>query len=237
MNIYQNMFFVFESNESGIHNKGNAEFAFKYRGAKYGINFGLNGRSFAITTKNHNDDSLSLLEVKKNVNNFIDFARKNPQMIFQIMNKEESFITNEDYSLLFNDAPQNCIFPKEWLKYLNLSKKRVIIYADPKFENYEILKTKIDNLFVNIKQDLEIVHNGSNILISKYIKDNKYKEVLLPIEKETYKTQNYSMLMNIKDLTWYGTHLILFLGFNHIFENKLIEISEKENIIIRKIKT
>ena len=66
MNIYQNMFFVFESNESGIHNKGNAEFAFKYRGAKYGINFGLNGRSFAITTKNHNDDSLSLLEVKKN---------------------------------------------------------------------------------------------------------------------------------------------------------------------------
>ena len=49
--LHPDLIFVFGSNERGAHGKGAALQAVTEYGAKYGQGFGLQGRSFAIPTK------------------------------------------------------------------------------------------------------------------------------------------------------------------------------------------
>ena len=52
--------FVFGSNLAGRHGAGAALFAIRHRGAIYGRGEGLQGNSYAIPTKGHRLDPLSL---------------------------------------------------------------------------------------------------------------------------------------------------------------------------------
>lgn len=74
--------FVFGSNLSGIHGKGAALTARQLYGAKLGQGWGLQGRSFAIPTKDSNLKPLSLSTIEKYVNVFYDFVRFNPKTKF-----------------------------------------------------------------------------------------------------------------------------------------------------------
>lgn len=74
--------FVFGSNLSGIHGKGAALIARQLYGAKLGQGWGLQGRSFAIPTKDSNLKTLPLSNIEKYVNVFYDFVRSNPKTKF-----------------------------------------------------------------------------------------------------------------------------------------------------------
>ena len=56
--------FVFGSNLAGRHGKGAALYAKKHHGAIYGQGYGLQGRSFAIPTKDYNLKTLPLWCIK-----------------------------------------------------------------------------------------------------------------------------------------------------------------------------
>lgn len=83
--LYGNEVFVFGSNESGIHGAGAAHLAWERFGAKYGVGFGLTGRSFALPTKSwFIRDTLSLEDIEFYVNRFISFAEYNPDSTFLV---------------------------------------------------------------------------------------------------------------------------------------------------------
>ncbi len=82
--LLKNQIFVFGSNLSGIHGKGAAKTALKF-GAKWGQAKGLQGKTFAIPTKDATIKyTLNIEEIKIFVNEFIEFAKVNENLIFLV---------------------------------------------------------------------------------------------------------------------------------------------------------
>ena len=80
--LEENQIFVFGSNLSGRHGKGAAKTALGW-GAKWGQAKGLQGRTYGIPTKDASiRRTLSITEIKPFVDEFIIFAKTNPNLIF-----------------------------------------------------------------------------------------------------------------------------------------------------------
>lgn len=76
--------FVFGSNQAGRHGAGAAKQALTW-GAKYGQAEGLQGRTYAIPTKDkYIYRSLSVDEIRPYVDRFIQFAKENPHLEFLV---------------------------------------------------------------------------------------------------------------------------------------------------------
>lgn len=112
--------FVFGSNLAGIHGAGAAKIATARFGAVYGNGRGLQGRSYAIPTKDSNIRTLSLNEVKFYVEEFLAF-NNHPMIVGRY------FVTRVGCGLAgYKDhqiAPMfkgaiNCSFANEWRPYL-----------------------------------------------------------------------------------------------------------------------
>lgn len=69
--------FVFGSNLDGFHGGGAARVAFSRFGAEWGKGVGLQGQSYAIPTMQGGVET-----IKPYVDEFIDFARRNPDKYF-----------------------------------------------------------------------------------------------------------------------------------------------------------
>ena len=79
-----NEIFVFGSNLSGRHGKGAAKQALTW-GAKWGQAAGLQGRTYGIPSKNASiTRTLSIKEIKPFVDDFIQFAKDNQNLIFLV---------------------------------------------------------------------------------------------------------------------------------------------------------
>jgi hypothetical protein len=76
--------FVFGSNLAGRHGLGGALHAKQQHGAIYGQGIGLQGRSYAIPTKDHDIKTLSLNQITYYINDFITFARANDELNFNV---------------------------------------------------------------------------------------------------------------------------------------------------------
>jgi hypothetical protein len=82
--LEDNQIFVFGSNLSGRHGLGAAKTAMKW-GAKYGQAEGLQGQTYGIPTVNKLiTKKLPLHEIETYVNNFIEFAKDNPDKDFLV---------------------------------------------------------------------------------------------------------------------------------------------------------
>lgn len=76
--------FVFGSNQGGKHSKGAAKKALTW-GAIYGQAAGLQGRTYGIPTKDKSVRRvLSISQIKPYVDDFIIFAKANPQFTFLV---------------------------------------------------------------------------------------------------------------------------------------------------------
>jgi hypothetical protein len=110
--------FVFGSNREGRHGKGAALDAVKNHGAIYGRASGIQGGSYAIITKELRKfmPAVSIEEVKKGVDEFIAFAKNNPDMKFYITPIGcglAGFVPSQ-IGPMFDGAPANCVLPKEF---------------------------------------------------------------------------------------------------------------------------
>jgi len=82
--LEEGQIFVFGSNLGGKHGKGAAKTALTW-GAKYGQANGLQGRTYGISTKDKSVKRvLSVVEIKPIVDEFIEFAKANPQLTFLV---------------------------------------------------------------------------------------------------------------------------------------------------------
>ncbi len=80
----ENEIFVFGSNLSGRHGKGAAKQALTW-GAKWGQMDGLQGRTYGIPTKDASiRRTLTVIEIKPFVDEFIEFCKNNPNLIFLV---------------------------------------------------------------------------------------------------------------------------------------------------------
>ncbi len=107
--------FVFGSNREGRHGKGAALTAAKKHGALYGQAEGLQGRSYAIITKELRpwQPPVELTEIKQGVDKFVIFANNNRQYNFLITRIGcglAGFDWENQIKPMFNLMPNNCTF-------------------------------------------------------------------------------------------------------------------------------
>ncbi|MEI0561483.1 hypothetical protein R4L22_07855 [Brachyspira pilosicoli] len=114
--------FVFGSNTEGMHAGGAARMAMNW-GAVYGNAFGLQGKTFAIPTVDYTrSGKMSIDEIKKYVDEFLDFT---------IKNKDKKFLVTEigcgiagfkvsEIAPLFRKALEysNVYLPERFINYL-----------------------------------------------------------------------------------------------------------------------
>jgi hypothetical protein len=108
--------FVFGSNTGGIHGAGAAHAAHKLYGAVWGHGEGLAGDSYALPTKDEKLRTLSLEQVRENVERFISVAWERRDLVFFVTRIGCGLAGFTDYDIapLFKDAPPNCELPMGW---------------------------------------------------------------------------------------------------------------------------
>lgn len=119
--IYQlapNEIFVFGSNLAGIHGAGAARMAFDFLGAIWGVGEGHQGKTYALPTKDHDINTLSLVEIKKHVDTFLEYAENHPEFIFLITKVGCGLAgwTTEDIAPMFSEVSSNIVLPIEFYK-------------------------------------------------------------------------------------------------------------------------
>ena len=114
--------FVFGSNLAGRHGKGAAKHARKYFGAIYGQGEGLQGRSYAIPTKDENLTRLSLDAIATHVAIFIEFALCHPELQFEVtaIGCGLAGYAPKDIAWMFDlPVPRNVHLPEQFLDVLS----------------------------------------------------------------------------------------------------------------------
>lgn len=116
--------FVFGSNLAGRHGKGAALYARNHHGAIYGQGIGLQGRSYAIPTKDQQLRTLPLPAIGQHVAQFLLFAAQHPDMVFEVtpIGCGLAGYQPEQIAPLFENAPNNCILPDSFVSCLSISK-------------------------------------------------------------------------------------------------------------------
>lgn len=114
--------FVFGSNLSGIHGKGAAKTALGW-GAKWGQASGLQGKTYGIPTKDASVwRTLTIEEIQTFVNEFIQFAKNNPDLIFLVTEVGCGLagLKPKDVAPLFKGSEilENVYLPKRFLHKL-----------------------------------------------------------------------------------------------------------------------
>lgn len=111
--------FVFGSNLAGIHGAGAARTAWQEYGAIFGQGFGPQGGSYGIPTKDENIETLPLNKIQKYVDAFIQYAKLNPELTFNVTRVGCGLAgyTDDDIGPMFKNAPDNCILPAGWRNY------------------------------------------------------------------------------------------------------------------------
>lgn len=108
--------FVFGSNLAGIHGAGAAKFAETYCKAIRGQGFGIQGKSFAIPTKDEWLKVLPLDAIESFVRQFLHFATQNPHLTFYVTPIGTGLAGYQHHQIapMFKDAPANCVLPTQW---------------------------------------------------------------------------------------------------------------------------
>jgi hypothetical protein len=122
--LNKNEIFVFGSNLKGIHGAGAAKLAMRW-GAKIGQGEGLQGKTYALPTCEVpvRGSKLEINELKKYVDNFIEFAKKNKDLTFLVtrIGCGLAGLTVEEVAPLFEEAIDidNIYLPQDFWEYLN----------------------------------------------------------------------------------------------------------------------
>ena len=117
--------FVFGSNREGRHGKGAALEAFREYGAIYGQAEGLQGRSYAIVTKElrSGHPPVTLKDVAESVQHFLEFATIHRDLRFHVtpIGCGLAGFHPRQIAPLFRDAPPNVELPPAFQEILACS--------------------------------------------------------------------------------------------------------------------
>ena len=120
--VGENEIFVFGSNRAGRHSKGAALLAFRKFGARMGQADGLMGRSYGIPPKDRNLRTLPLAAIESQIEKFLRFAEKHPQLTFLVtqIGCGLAGYQPKDIAPLFmaHEIPRNVARPKAFLELM-----------------------------------------------------------------------------------------------------------------------
>lgn len=115
--LKENEIFVFGSNLQGMHGGGAARIAYERFGAIWGQGVGLQGQSYGIPTMHGGVDA-----IKPYVDEFIEFAKSHPEMIFLVtrIGCGIAGFRDEEIAPLFEKAIEleNVCLPKSFHEYI-----------------------------------------------------------------------------------------------------------------------
>jgi len=118
-----NQIFVYGANSGGRHGAGAAKLALRW-GAKMG-EYGLNGQTYGIPTKDHNIRTLPLDKIQVHVNDFLATAFSHPEYEFLVtaVGTGLAGYHAKDIAPLFKTVKttgvfENVILPEEFYKYI-----------------------------------------------------------------------------------------------------------------------
>ena len=115
--LEENEIFVFGSNLEGSHGGGAAKTAHNKFGAIWGQGVGLQGQSYGIPTRHG-----GMEEIRPYVEEFIDFARSNPDLTFLVTRVGCGIAGFHDSEIapLFTEATEvaNIFLPESFWQYL-----------------------------------------------------------------------------------------------------------------------
>lgn len=108
--------FTFGSNTAGRHGKGAAFTARELFNARFGVGAGHEGMSYAIPTKDDNLKTIPLPIIKLHVGMFLDYEKTRHFSKFLVTRIGTGLAgySDEQISLMFQNAPSNCILPAIW---------------------------------------------------------------------------------------------------------------------------
>lgn len=127
--LQPNQIFVFGSNTQGRHGMGAAKIAVKKFGAIYGQSEGIQGKSYAIITKDLTVDdrktpSRTKEQIKQQIRKLYKYATQNPDKEFLVAytgtGQNLNHYSNEDMAEMFacELIPNNVIFEEEFYKLI-----------------------------------------------------------------------------------------------------------------------
>lgn len=113
--LKENEIFVFGSNLEGMHGGGAARLAYNKFGAIWGQGVGLQGQSYGIPTMHGGVE-----DIKPYVDEFIEFAKSHPEMIFLVtrIGCGIAGFRDEEIAPLFQDCieMENVLLPRSFVK-------------------------------------------------------------------------------------------------------------------------
>jgi len=188
---------VFESNLDGCHTRGAAALAVKCRGAEEGKCSGAAGSSYAILTRDGENELLSWDDIENHVRTFRTYAEAHPNQTFRILPSPHGKSEQEHarFADLFRNAPANCELPGRWLENLErLDTVRIILLdANVTIEDAE-RKRVLDQYFAANEglwnaDHIEIVSLGSAqslVANDKYAKGRGYGHRIINVIADQY---------------------------------------------------
>jgi hypothetical protein len=127
VSLFPGQYYVFGSNTEGRHGLGSALIAREKFGAIYGQAEGLQGRSYAIITKdltkNHHP-SRTVEQIKEQIKKFYDFISQPPYdryeffVVYKAKKKNLNFYSDKQMAKMFDSflIPKNVVFEAEFYK-------------------------------------------------------------------------------------------------------------------------
>lgn len=114
----EGVIFVFGSNLRGRHGAGAARAASDRYGAIEGQGIGLQGQSYAIPTKDQRIHTLPLNDIKRHVQDFVQFTHNHPELTFLVTPVGTGLAGYAPYQIapMFLDVI-NCWLPLPWLPF------------------------------------------------------------------------------------------------------------------------
>lgn len=130
--LNNNQIFVFGSNTQGRHGLGAAKTAKDKFGAIYGQAEGIQGKSFAIITKDLTKDdkkhpSRTREQIEEQIHKLYEYAKQNPTKEFLVAYSSKgrnlNYYSNEDMASMFasEEIPSNIVFEEGFNKLVNQS--------------------------------------------------------------------------------------------------------------------
>jgi len=113
---------------------------------------------------------------------------------------------------------------------------RLIVAGGREFNDYELLKEKLDNLLINNTDDVEIVSGkarGADSLGEKYAKEKGYTVKEFPAKWNEYgKRAGY---LRNEEMALYATHCVCFWDGESKGTKHMIDLAKKSNLNLRVV--
>jgi len=113
---------------------------------------------------------------------------------------------------------------------------KLIIAGGREFNDYELLKEKLDNLLINNTDDVEIVSGkarGADSLGEKYAKEKGYPVKEFPAKWNEYgKRAGY---LRNEEMALYATHCVCFWDGESKGTKHMIDLAKKSNLNLRVV--